>query len=89
MMDTPHLLPQPAAEAVRAARATAGHTQAQAAAAVGLKRWQTWAEYEGGKPMPPLTFTWYMLATGQHPAAELRAIGARRAPGAARQPVTP
>lgn len=69
------LQPTPTADQVRAARTAAGHTQAQAAAAVGLKRWNTWAEYEGGKPMPALTWSWYLLATGQHPGAELRARG--------------
>ena len=65
------LLPAPSADEIRAARAAAGHTQAQASALVGFRRWATWADYEAGKPMPPLAWTWYLLSTGQHPGARL------------------
>lgn len=67
------LQPIPTADQVRSARSAAGHTQTQAAGAVGLSRWQTWAEYEAGKPMPRLTWSMYLLATDQHPTAELLA----------------
>lgn len=67
------LLPEPSAQQVRAARDSAGHTQVQAAATIGIGRWQTWSEYEGGKcAMPALSWTFYLLATGQHPVAALR-----------------
>jgi hypothetical protein len=67
------LLASPPPEDIKATRVSAGHTQVQAAAAIGSTRWQTWSEYEGGMhAMPPLAWTWYLLVTGQHPRAALR-----------------
>jgi DNA-binding XRE family transcriptional regulator len=67
------LLHAPGPEDIKATRVAAGHTQVQAAAAVGLNRWQTWSDYEGGKhAMPALAWTWYLLVTGAHPVAVLR-----------------
>ena len=66
------LLPAPTPTEIRAARAATGQSQTEAAAIVGHSRWQTWSDWEGGvKPMPALTWTWYLLATGQHPRARL------------------
>lgn len=38
---------------------------------VGLSRWQSWSDYEGGKPIPALAWTFYLLATDQHAVARL------------------
>lgn len=65
------LLDPPSPEEVKAARIAAGHTQAQAAETVGFSRKATWSDYEGPKQMPSLHWTWYLLATGQHPTAVL------------------
>lgn len=71
--DLVELLHAPAPEDVKMTRVAAGHTQVQAAAAIGLQRWQTWSDYEGGKhQMPALSWTWYLLATGAHPVAMLK-----------------
>lgn len=67
------LLPSPAPQDIKATRLAAGHTQSQAAAAIGFTRWQTWSDYEGGhQVMPPLQWTWYLLTTGAHPKAVMR-----------------
>lgn len=67
------LLPSPSPQDVKLTRLAAGHTQAQAAAAIGASRWQTWSDYEGGiNPMPPLAWTWYLLVTCAHPVAALK-----------------
>ncbi len=80
----PELLPAPSPTQVAGARAAAGHTQAKAAALIGVNRWQTWSEYEGGKsPMPALSWTFYLLATGQHP--ELQLASRRVAPRSPRK----
>ena len=66
------LLPAPKPDEIRGARLAAGQNQSEAAALVGHSRWQTWSGWESGrKPMPPLSWTWYMLATGRHPRAKL------------------
>ena len=67
------LLPSPSPADLKATRIAAGHTQSQAAATIGMRRWATWSDYEGGiRHIPPLAWTWYLLATGAHPIAELR-----------------
>lgn len=54
----------PTAEAVKAARKAAGHTQAQAAAVVGAGHFRTWQDWERGvSPMPPGLFELYFLKT--------------------------
>lgn len=65
--------PEPTAEAVRAARLAAGHSQAQAAAAVGLGTRQRWCEIESNRQaMDRARWALYLLATGQHPAATIK-----------------
>lgn len=58
------------------ARSTAGHTQQQAAEAVGLtgpdaqRAWRRWETPDGAlsrRAMPPGLFELYRLKTGQHP----------------------
>lgn len=63
----------PTTAEVRAARQAAGHTQAQAAAAVGLSGPIRWAEYERDQDSPtsrridPARWQLYLLLTDQHP----------------------
>ena len=65
-------LPPPTPEAIAAARAAAGHTQAQAAALVGLSRRDRWSEMETGKrPMDLARWELYLLLTNQHPVWRL------------------
>jgi hypothetical protein len=67
------LLPSPTADQVRDARAAAGQTQLQAAAVIGARQSVKWAQYEGGRyVMPAASWTWYLLATGQHPSLGLK-----------------
>lgn len=66
----------PTPQAVLAARQAAGHTQAQAAKAVGLGSHVRWSEYErDGAPtsrqMDPARWQFYLLLTDQHPAFRL------------------
>jgi putative transcriptional regulator len=65
---------------IQNARATAGHTQQEAAEAVGLsgptagRAWRRWEADEGAssrREMPPGLFELYLLKTGQHPVFEL------------------
>lgn len=80
------LLPTPNAAQVRAAREAAGHTQEQAAAAMGLGSKFRVSEYErGAADLDPVRWTLYLLSTGQHPthlvterAATPTAVPARR-----------
>lgn len=63
-------LPQPTPAAVRAARESAGHTLAQAAALVHYGAHSRWAEAERetGPGMRDLAkWELYLLKTGQHP----------------------
>ena len=46
--------------------------QVQAAQTVGFSRQATWSDYEGGlKVMPPLVWSYYLLAVGCHPRARV------------------
>lgn len=57
----------PTPDAIKEARATAGHTQTVAAATVHgtLRAWQDWES--GERRMPASVFELYRLMTGQHP----------------------
>jgi hypothetical protein len=62
-------LPDPSPQAVLSARLAAGHSQAHAAALVGLGGAKRWCEYERGQRAPdPARWALYLLATDQHPA---------------------
>lgn len=62
----------PTADEVQRARATAGHTQAQAAELVAVSSQQKWSEYERGvRRMGWCRWTLYLLLTDQHPRAVL------------------
>jgi DNA-binding XRE family transcriptional regulator len=61
---------------IQEARATAGHTQQQAAETIGItgkSAWRTWNRWEAGpdapsgRAMQPGLFKLYLLMTGQHP----------------------
>ena len=66
------ILPTPSPAAVLAARESAGHTQAEAAALVGLADRRAWWRIESGATaISPAAWALYLLATGQHPALEL------------------
>ena len=73
---------QPTPEEVRAARESAGHTQVQAAAMVGLSGGIRWSEYErtssgtSSRRIDPARWQLYLLLTDQHPDWRL----ARRRP---------
>jgi hypothetical protein len=65
-------IPAPTPEAVRAARAAAGHTQAEAAALVHYRSNTRWAEdeREGGPGMRDLArWELYLIKTAQHSAS--------------------
>ena len=69
------LLSHPPPDQVREARIRAGHTLRQAAAVIGSPRPSTWAEYEADRRnIPAPIWTWYLLATDQHPTLELRQV---------------
>lgn len=81
------LLPSPAAAELRAAREAAGHTQEEAAAAMGLGSRYRVSEYErGAAPLDPVRWTLYLLATGQHPTHTLTARAATPTAALARRP---
>jgi hypothetical protein len=62
--------PPPNPGEVITARQRAGHSQAQAAALVGLGSVMRWSEYERGLRTPDAArWSLYLLATGQHPGA--------------------
>ena len=67
---------------IREARRRAGHSQVRAAALIGSARVMTWCEYESGKHrIPAAAWTWYLLATDQHPSLSLlRVAGGAAAP---------
>jgi hypothetical protein len=65
------LLEEPHPADVLAARTKAGQNQLEAAQAVGFARRWTWADYEADRRMQPAVWTWYLLATDQHPDARL------------------
>lgn len=66
---------QPTPQQVLAARQAAGHTQAQAAATVGLSGGIRWAEYERGgqtgRNIDSARWALYLLLTDQHPTWRL------------------
>ena len=71
----------PAPETIVSIRLSAGVSQAEAARLVGLGRATRWSEYERGvQPIDPARWALFLLATGQHPRAQL-AIGAHPLPG--------
>jgi hypothetical protein len=70
------MLTPPAPTQIKEARATAGHTQQQAAETIGIagkSAWRTWTRWEAGpdaasgRSMQPGLFKLYLLMTGQHP----------------------
>lgn len=62
------LLPVPTGDEVRVARTAAGHTQSEAAQVMGYSAWARVSEIESGRrPIDAARWTWYLLATGQHP----------------------
>ncbi len=67
----------PTPRQVLAARQAAGHTQAQAAALVGLSGGIRWAEYErdqdtaSSRRIDPTRWQLYLLMTDQHPEYRL------------------
>ena len=64
--------PVPSPGEVRAARLHAGHTLAQAAAAMGYTSHSRVAELESGaRRINAVRWGWYLLATGQHPTLKL------------------
>ncbi|MFM2053921.1 MAG: hypothetical protein RL456_1958 [Pseudomonadota bacterium] len=69
------LTSQPTPEQILAARQAAGHTQTQAAAAVGLSGGIRWSEYERhgptGRRIDPARWQLYLLLTDQHTAWRL------------------
>jgi hypothetical protein len=61
-------LANPGPESLRAAREVAGHSQTQAALAVGLSTGMRWSEYERGvRQIDPTRWALYLLLTDQHP----------------------
>lgn len=66
------LLPSPAPDEIRAARAAAGHSQHAAAATIGasFRAWQQWEA--GERPMPAGLYQLYMLLTEQTTVAKAR-----------------
>lgn len=56
----------PTPEQVKAARASAGHSQTQAAETIykGLRTWQQWEK--GERAMDPAYFELYLIKTGQN-----------------------
>lgn len=66
------LVDSPTPEEIRSVRTSSGQTQVQAAQTVGFSRQATWSDYEGGlKVMPPLVWSYYLLAVGCHPRARV------------------
>ena len=67
------LLPVPTGAQIMAARLAAGQTQTQAAKVIGSNRTARWSDYEGEvTSMPAASWTWYLLATEQHPVLGLK-----------------
>ena len=70
---TAELLPVPTGAQIMAARLAAGQTQTQAAKVIGSNRTARWSDYEGEvTSMPAASWTWYLLATEQHPVLGLK-----------------
>ncbi|WP_341928773.1 helix-turn-helix transcriptional regulator [Methyloversatilis discipulorum] len=72
------MIHDPTPEAVATARQRAGHTQAQAAAAVGMTA-RAWQQYESGDRSMPASAWWlYLLRVGRITLADLPAIPERQ-----------
>lgn len=68
----------PTPDAITTARQRAGHTQAQAAAAVGVTA-RAWQQYESGDRAMPSSAWWlYLLRVGRVTLADLPAIPERQ-----------
>ena len=66
------LVDSPTPDEIKSVRTSSGQTQVQAAQTVGFSRQATWSDYEGGlKVMPPLVWSYYLLAVGCHPRARV------------------
>lgn len=65
-------VPEATGEALHAARAAAGLTQAQAAALMGLSGAPALAKMEAGAGTDRTRLALLLLATGQHPALTVR-----------------
>ncbi len=68
MTDLLASLPDPTPDALRAARAAAGHSQAQAARCIGLAPRYWPAAEQGRRSLSMQSWALYLLATEQHPA---------------------
>lgn len=75
------MIPDPTSDTIVTARQRAGHTQAQAAAAVGVTA-RAWQQYEASDRAMPSSAWWlYLLRVGRVTLADLPAIPERqRAP---------
>lgn len=75
------MIPDTTPDAIATARQRAGHTQAQAAAAVGVTA-RAWQQYESGDRSMPSSAWWlYLLRVGRIKLSDLPAIPERqRAP---------
>lgn len=63
----------PTPAAILAARSAAGHTQGEAAAAVGAASYRTWQDWERGqRAMSPGLWELYLLRINRHETLELR-----------------
>lgn len=72
------MIPEPTPESITTARQRAGHTQAQAAAAVGMTA-RAWQQYEAGDRSMPASAWWlYLLRVGRITLADLPAIPERQ-----------
>jgi DNA-binding XRE family transcriptional regulator len=64
----------PTPEMILAAREATSLSQMDAARAVGLGRYQTWAEYERGvRLIDDVRWQWFLLQFGLHPKLKLEA----------------
>lgn len=75
------MIPDPTPDTIATARQRAGHTQAQAGAAVGVSA-RAWQQYESGDRAMPSSAWWlYLLRVGRITLVDLPAIPERhRAP---------
>lgn len=72
------MIPDPSPDAITTARQRAGHTQSQAAAAVGMTA-RAWQQYESGDRSMPAPAWWlYLLRVGRITLADLPAIPERQ-----------
>lgn len=71
-------MPELSRDAIATARKRAGHTQAQAGAAVGAceRTWQDWER--GQRAMPPSAWLLYLLRVGRITLADLPQIPERQ-----------